>query len=430
MSDTVISINEISKCYLVGHSIAKNESYNVLRDVIVRNTRNIIRKTRDMLLGRPIVQGDEIEEFWALNDVSFEVKQGDKIGIIGRNGAGKSTLLKILSRITEPTRGRIKIKGRVASLLEVGTGFHPELTGRENIILNGTILGLNRCEIKSKLDEIVAFAEIEKFIDTPVKRYSSGMYVRLAFSVAAHVEPDIMIIDEVLSVGDSRFQQKCLGKVGELGKIGRTILFVSHNLGVINSLCNKCIMLERGKLAMSGKSSEVIDHYLNGINDNKGEVLFNVLANNLCSIIRLAIIDENTGKIVNTLPFQGAFIVEIDIYANRYIDVVVGIGVTSSSGDVMTTLHSVEIGDDNSESLYFSLIPGNNRIQVCITNNIFRPGKYHLGVSVFSRKLHQNFDTKDDAITFSISDHGLHRYFNSEQKGLVFLTGSRWEYLR
>jgi lipopolysaccharide transport system ATP-binding protein len=209
-----------------------------------------------MARGRAIVGGDTIEEFWALKDLSFEVKRGEVLGIIGRNGAGKSTLLKILSRITDPTQGRVMMKGRVASLLEVGTGFHPELTGRENVYLNGAILGMARAEIKRKFDEIVAFAEIEKFLDTPVKRYSSGMYVRLAFAVAAHLEPEILIVDEVLAVGDAGFQKKCLGKMSEFSRReGRTVLFVSHNANAVESLCNGCALLDGGELVV--QSSDV-----------------------------------------------------------------------------------------------------------------------------------------------------------------------------
>src|SRR5262245_24045976 len=209
MPDSVIFVENLSKSYLVGHQSASRESYTALRDVIAREARNFTRKTLDLVRGWQIVQGDEIEEFWALRDVSFEVKQGEVLGIIGRNGAGKSTLLKILSRISEPTRGRVIVRGRVASLLEVGTGFHPELTGRENVFLNGAILGMGHKEVARKFEEIVAFAEVEKFLDTPVKHYSSGMYVRLAFAVAAHLEPDILVIDEVLAVGDAEFQKKC-----------------------------------------------------------------------------------------------------------------------------------------------------------------------------------------------------------------------------
>ena len=202
------------------------------------------------------------EEFWALKDVSFEVKRGEVLGIIGRNGAGKSTLLKILSRITEPSEGRVTIKGRVASLLEVGTGFHPELTGRENIYLNGAILGMTRAEIKRKFDEIVAFAEVEKFLDTPVKRYSSGMYVRLAFAVAAHLEPEILVVDEVLAVGDAEFQKKCLGKMSEVASGGRTVLFVSHNMAAVTSLCSRAVLLVGGKLGRQGDVAETVGAYL------------------------------------------------------------------------------------------------------------------------------------------------------------------------
>jgi lipopolysaccharide transport system ATP-binding protein len=215
-----------------------------------------------MLKGRALVAGDTTEEFWALKDVNFEVKRGEVVGIIGRNGAGKSTLLKILSRITEPTEGRVEIRGRVASLLEVGTGFHPELTGRENIYLNGAILGMSRAEIRRKFDEIVAFAEIEKFLDTPVKRYSSGMYVRLAFAVAAHLEPEILIVDEVLAVGDAEFQKKCLGKMQDVAGGGRTVLFVSHNMGAVSTLTERCLYLAQGRIAFSGETSQCIEEYL------------------------------------------------------------------------------------------------------------------------------------------------------------------------
>jgi lipopolysaccharide transport system ATP-binding protein len=208
------------------------------------------------------VQGDELEEFWALKDVSFEVKQGEVLSIVGRNGAGKSTLLKVLSRITQPTLGRVRIKGRIASLLEVGTGFHPELTGQENIFLNGAILGMTKAEIRKKFDEIVAFADIATFLDTPVKRYSSGMYMRLAFAVAAHLEPDILLVDEVLAVGDAAFQKKCLGKMGEVASQGRTVLFVSHNMGAVSRLCRRCIWLDRGQIRKDGPTDAVVTSYL------------------------------------------------------------------------------------------------------------------------------------------------------------------------
>src|ERR1700692_4391941 len=236
MSNTIISVENLSKRYLVGHQSAQRERYTALRDVVGREVRNFLRNAANVLRGQQVVQGDDVEEFWALRNVSFDVRQGEAVGIIGHNWAGKSTLLKILSRITEPSEGRIQLRGRVASLLEVGTGFHPELTGRENIFLNGAILGMRRADLKRKFDEIVAFAEVERFLDTPVKRYSSGMYMRLAFAVAAHLEPEILIVDEVLAVGDFEFQQKCLGKMSEVAREDRTVLFVSHNMAVIRAL--------------------------------------------------------------------------------------------------------------------------------------------------------------------------------------------------
>jgi lipopolysaccharide transport system ATP-binding protein len=265
MPAPAISVENLSKRYLVGHRATRHvrQGYPALRDAIERQARTVARKALDVVRGRQVVQGDEIEEFWALKDVSFEVNAGDVLGLIGRNGAGKSTLLKILSRITEPTEGRVTLRGRVASLLEVGTGFHPELSGRENIYLNGAILGMSRAEIRRKFDEIVAFAEIEKFLDTPVKRYSSGMYVRLAFAVAAHLEPEILVVDEVLAVGDADFQRKCLGKMDEVSRRdGRTLLVVSHNMGVITSLCTKALWLDAGSVCERGRPDEVVGRYL------------------------------------------------------------------------------------------------------------------------------------------------------------------------
>jgi lipopolysaccharide transport system ATP-binding protein len=262
MSDVVISVEGLSKRYLLGHRSGQRESYTVLRDVLARSTRNFVRKAADFARGRQIIQGDEIEEFWALKDVSFDVKRGEVIGIVGRNGAGKSTLLKILSRITEPTTGRVRLRGRVASLLEVGTGFHPELSGRENIYLNGAILGMAQREIRKKFDEIVGFAEVEKFLDTPVKHYSSGMYVRLAFAVAAHLDPEILVIDEVLAVGDARFQEKCLGQMKDVAADGRTVLFVSHNMGAVLQLTTRAVLLHEGVLNFVGTTSRAIEKYM------------------------------------------------------------------------------------------------------------------------------------------------------------------------
>jgi lipopolysaccharide transport system ATP-binding protein len=256
MSNIAIRAEHLGKSYLISHKT--NGKNDLLRDVIVDKTKGLLSK-----IGRSECHTKQnIEEFWALKDVTFEVKKGERTAIIGRNGAGKSTLLKILSRITEPTTGRIAIQGRVASLLEVGTGFHSELTGRENIYLNGSILGMSRREIKARFDEIVAFAEVEKFLDTPVKRYSSGMYVRLAFAVAAHLEPEILIVDEVLAVGDSEFQRKCLGKMREVATEGRTVLFVSHNMAAVQQLCQRGLMLHQGKLMFCGTIDDTVRKYI------------------------------------------------------------------------------------------------------------------------------------------------------------------------
>lgn len=256
MSNFAIRVQALSKRYEIG--VAKRR-HDTLRDQLTAGFKTLFH-----LNGRSPAHRSE-ETFWALKDVSFEVKKGDVVGIIGKNGAGKSTLLKILSRITEPTEGRAEIHGRVGSLLEVGTGFHPELTGRENIFLNGAILGMTKAEIERKFNEIVAFADIAKFIETPVKRYSSGMYVRLAFAVAAHLEPEVLIVDEVLAVGDVAFQTKCLGKMGEVAGQGRTVLFVSHNMAAVQHLCKKVFLLDGGTIAFAGTSQEAVDFYMNGL---------------------------------------------------------------------------------------------------------------------------------------------------------------------
>ncbi|AKG23985.1 ABC transporter ATP-binding protein [Calothrix sp. 336/3] len=269
MSDGIIHVENLAKRYIISHQQESGGRYRYksLRDVIASGTKSLVKN-----FVKPSYQKKNSsckEEFWALKNISFDIQAGEAIGVIGRNGAGKSTLLKVLSRITEPTQGRIAIQGRVASLLEVGTGFHPELTGRENIYLNGSILGMSKAEIQQKFDEIVAFAEIEKFLDTPVKRYSSGMYVRLAFSVAAHLEPEILIVDEVLAVGDSAFQKKCLGKMGDVAtKEGRTVLFVSHSMQAIAQLTSRCILLSQGNVQFDGSTAKAVQLYLAGQTEN------------------------------------------------------------------------------------------------------------------------------------------------------------------
>ena len=255
-----IKAENLGKKYIIRHQ--QKEMYSALRDVITEKTKKFFRSAGQLVNNKPAPIARK-EEFWALKNINFEIGKGDRVGIVGRNGAGKSTLLKVLSRITEPSNGKISIKGRVSSLLEVGTGFHPELTGRENIFLNGAILGMRRAEIKRKFDEIVDFADIEKFLDTPVKRYSSGMYVRLAFAVAAHLESEILVVDEVLAVGDSQFQSKCLGKMQDVSRQeGRTILFVSHNMAAVSKLCNKGILLSNGQITEDSDIAHVVDSYI------------------------------------------------------------------------------------------------------------------------------------------------------------------------
>jgi lipopolysaccharide transport system ATP-binding protein len=264
MSDIAIRIDGLSKQYRIGR---KQEGYKTLRDTLAATIVSPLRRVRSLLSGQAYGASELSETIWALKDVSLEIKRGEVVGIIGPNGAGKTTLLKILSRITEPTEGQAEIYGRVGSLLEVGTGFHPELTGRENIYLNGAILGMKKAEIAQKFDEIVAFAEIEEFIDTPVKHYSSGMYVRLAFAVAAHLEPEILLVDEVLAVGDAAFQKKCLGKMEDVADQGRTVLFVSHNMAAVQRLCNTGILLNSGKTLAAGSASKVTELYLQEVGD-------------------------------------------------------------------------------------------------------------------------------------------------------------------
>ncbi len=288
MNDIAIKIENLGKLYRIG---AQQERYRTLRETLVSNIKRLTIKRTSQSANNAI---------WALKDVSFEIKQGEVVGIIGRNGAGKSTLFKVIAHITEPTKGRVALRGRVGSLLEVGTGFHPELTGRENIYLNGTILGMKKVEIERKFDEIVDFSEIEKFLDTPAKRYSSGMYVRLAFAVAAHLETDILLIDEVLAVGDVAFQRKCLGKIGDVVKHGRTVLFVSHNLVAIQALCSRTLLLNKGNLVEDGLPSEVVKHYLSilstGTDQGSVSLLPRVTGGNEVRLIEIELVDENELK--------------------------------------------------------------------------------------------------------------------------------------
>ena len=381
MSDIAIKIESLSKSYLVGHNTAKVERYTALRDVIARNARNLARKTRDLIAGRPSIQGDEIEEFWALKDISFEIKRGETIGIIGRNGAGKSTLLKILSRITEPTTGQITIDGRVASLLEVGTGFHPELTGRENIYLNGAILGMARAEIRRKFDEIVAFAEVEKFLDTPVKRYSSGMYVRLAFSVAAHLEPEILIVDEVLAVGDAAFQKKCLGKMGDVARAGRTVLFVSHQMAAVQSLCGSCILLGQGGLKYYGGTRDTIERYLAELEREVSEqTISNLTRSGDGSVILTSFSVENeAGEVVSSVCSGDSVTLSFGYRSQdplRLNNLSFGFSLHNNVGDRLMVFYSHYAGQ------LFNLNKASGKIRCQIKDFPFSTGIYYIGARI------------------------------------------------
>jgi ABC-type polysaccharide/polyol phosphate transport system ATPase subunit len=387
MSETVIIVEKLSKRYLVGHQSARSEPYTALRDVIGREARNFARKTADLLRGRQVIQGDEVEEFWALKNVSFEVKQGQVLGIIGRNGAGKSTLLKVLSRITEPSDGRVVLRGRVASLLEVGTGFHSELTGRENIFLNGAVLGMTRREIRKKFDEIVSFSGVEKFIDTPVKRYSSGMYVRLAFAVAAHLEPEILIVDEVLAVGDAEFQKKCLGKMDEVSRReGRTVLLVSHNMGVVTSLCPLAIWLDHGSIRQHGDARNIIGDYLIHGVSNKNRVI------KLDELPRR--VDGNEDRLrlqsiewLCAVPLQHGEPVKARIHfitRSPLVDVSVGIGFSNLEGGRVLS-YGMYFQDDACQSLPR---PGAYSVDIDVSSLLLAPDIYNLEIGCRSGDSH------------------------------------------
>ena len=389
---TIIKIENLSKKYVIGHQ--RQESYSTLRDVMMHKIRGIGERLRHPL--SPNREKTTLEEFWALKDINFEIKQGDRVGIIGRNGAGKSTLLKILSRITEPTTGRIKIKGRVASLLEVGTGFHPELTGRENIFLNGAILGMSRVDIKKNFDEIVAFAEIEKFLDTPVKRYSSGMYVRLAFAVAAHLEPEILLVDEVLAVGDVAFQKKCLGKMGDVAKGGRTILFVSHNMGALNKLCPKAILLSEGKVSGQGPTENIICRYLSTAQKTTNTVSFPLETGKKVQITRIRIANKRSIS-TNVFDSYMPIFIEITYTALKSLDHHrVSLKIISTVGDVIFTTTNV---DEAGSSLPLS--PGTYLAKLEIPSRLLASGTYIVNCYIGQPNV-ETYDRQENAISFEI----------------------------
>lgn len=379
MPDPVIIAEGLGKRYVIGHR-GKRERYLALRDVLARGAGQVFGRVFRTIRGVPLIEGDEQEDFWALRDVSFEVERGEVVGLIGRNGAGKSTLLKVLTRITEPSRGRATIRGRTASLLEVGTGFHPELSGRENIFLNGAILGMRRAEVRAKFDEIVAFAEVERFLDTPVKRYSSGMYVRLAFAVAAHLTPEIVFVDEVLAVGDAAFQKKCLGKLGAVSaEEGKTVLFVSHNMASIRELCSRCLLMEGGRLTASGPTSQLVARYAALAEGDATVDLTTVRQHGpreYARLLRLAL-STRDGQPSTAFQMGEPLVAEIDVQILKPVTAVeVGLKISTRFGAAVHYLTSTW------EGLAPSLEPGVHTFQVTMEQVLLLPGTYVLGVWV------------------------------------------------
>jgi lipopolysaccharide transport system ATP-binding protein len=366
MPDVVIKAEKLGKKYLICHQ--GRERYQTIREVLSRGIANAARRALKPGHPRPGARSG-VEEFWALRDMCFDVKQGDRLGIIGRNGAGKSTLLKIVSRITTPTCGRILLKGRIASLLEVGTGFHPELTGRENIFLNGAVMGMARKEILRKFDDIVDFAEVERFLDTPVKRYSSGMYVRLAFAVAAHLEPEILIVDEVLAVGDSLFQKKCLGKMRAIGEEGRTVLFVSHNLGAIQQLTTRCLVLRDGMLEWDGDVSTAVRMYQVGSEGEEAPERSNI-STNFDGFFVEKIAFEHT-KVEPGFNKPVHFTISL-ILEKGYRDISLGFGIQNSLGARILTF----------EDRLPHLGRGRHIIELTLEDHHLAPGTYSLAVGI------------------------------------------------
>lgn len=394
MSDTVIQVNELSKRYRIGKSSNSPDGRNVLLKAIETPFKYLINSLREP---------SPDETIWALKDISFTVNQADVVGIVGRNGAGKSTLLKILSRITEPTSGRVLLQGRVGSLLEVGTGFHPELTGRENVYLSGAILGMRRAEITRKFDEIVAFAEIDKFIDTPVKRYSSGMYVRLAFGVAAHLEPEILLVDEVLAVGDAAFQKKCLGKMGDVAKEGRTVLFVSHNMVAVQTLCNRAIWINGGKVLDEGATGEVISNYLRSsytaMTEQRWEVMSTAPGNDKVKLHQVSVYPEDDSTI-DSVGMETSLAVQVEFW-NLIPDVRLEVTLHIRTEQQIVAFSTNSANDTAWQDCSF---PAGLYRSVChIPGNFLNSGTYRVSLLIV-----QNSDTvifrHDDIVSFEVHD--------------------------
>jgi len=386
-NEPIVKIENISKSYTISH----RDSYDTIRDKVTELVKKPLQKiTRKQ---NQIVK----EKFWALRDINFTIQEGERIGIIGKNGSGKSTLLKILSQITQPDTGRIELNGRVASLLEVGTGFHPELTGRENIFLNGAILGMKQTEIRSKIDEIVAFAEIEKFLDTPVKRYSSGMYVRLAFAVAAHLEPEILIVDEVLAVGDAQFQKKCLEKMQGISSSGKTVIFVSHNMTAIMSLCNRSILLNQGENVFYGDTKEVVDYYLKNslglITEQKWTDKDKAPGNSFIRMKSAVIKSANSAKI---FELDTKLVMEFEFW-NFLVDAEINVSVHVCNSDNQVVFNTF------SESMILSV--GNVKATCDIPSNLLNDETYSLRLLIVKDRSNVIYDISNILI-FSVTDAG------------------------
>lgn len=415
MSDPIIRVENLSKRYILPHQ--KQERYSTLRDAIAHRSRSLLKSLNPRNQNLKSNPQNSREEFWALKDVSFEINQGDRVGIIGRNGAGKSTLLKILSRITEPTTGRIEIKGRVASLLEVGTGFHPELTGRENIFLNGAILGMSRTEIQRKFDEIVAFAEVEKFLDTPVKRYSSGMYVRLAFAVAAHLEPEVLIVDEVLAVGDAQFQKKCLGKMDSVAREGRTILFVSHDMSAVRQLCNQAILLHQGSRIAQSKTDEVTLKYLQSNSPSTEYLKTNKYGIELKEI---GLEDCKTGLMTEVAFFNCDYKLILRLTSQKsYTSAGIVVKIHNSLGVLVSSICSPE------EGLCLFTLEGTIEVDFLLPKIQLFPGHYRVSIYIYRSFDPETYFRAEDILSFEVEstivnnsscayrkDHGVARVAN------------------
>ncbi len=400
MSDIAIRVEHLGKRYRIG---AQQEKYDTLRDLLVATAH----KTSQWMLHPQQRRDAPSGSIWALKDISFEVKQGQVLGVVGRNGAGKSTLLKILSRVTDPTEGLGEIRGRVGSLLEVGTGFHPELTGRENIFLNGAILGMRRSEIETKFSEIVDFAEVSQFIDTPVKRYSSGMYLRLAFAVAAHLEPEILVVDEVLAVGDAEFQRKCLGKMSDVANQGRTVLFVSHNMSAILRLTNETLVIDKGRLVLRAPSTEAVDYYLSQGVSQQGERLWDKdeVPASSAPFTPIAIrIRSQQGSIADTIRSVEPFNIEIEYSLSApTTGLRVGIYLNTSRGETIFTSFDT---DDPSVFEQLTVRPAGHYLSRCkIPAGLLNEGRFSVGVNASSYRIRRYFQD-EQALTFSVDATG------------------------